>query len=338
MGCGSRARLAAVLLVALLGISACSPPPDCHRAEVFCAALVTDTQGLNDLGLNQNTWAGLQQSQADGVIDHAACIESVDVRDYEKNIAYFVDAGYDVIVTSGPGLRSATLRSADLEPAPVFVGMNQAQADPPPNFIPVTFPEDQMGFLAGVLAARSSGTKIVGAVCETSGIGAMWRYCEGFRAGVKYAGASVKAVVVYRDDGSRDDLFNDPEWGAETARSLIEQGADVIFAAGGNTAVGALRAAGGGNVRAIGVERDQRAVLGEEGSGVIASFRGGASSTVQELMRTLRAGNLPEAGVNPIEFVLLEEVVPRGLTAEMNEILSGLMDGTIKTNVTFEKK
>lgn len=335
---GSLPRLAAVLLILVAGISACSQPPDCHREEVFCAGLVTDTQGLNDLGLTQNTWAGLERSRADGVIDHAAYIESVDVRDYEKNIAYFVDEGYDVIVTSGPGLRSATLRSADLYPDPVFIGMNQPEADPPPNFVPVTFPEDQMGFLAGVLAARMSGTKTVGAVCETSGISSMWRYCEGFRAGVNHSGEPVKAIVVYRDDGSRDKLFNDPEWGAETARSLIRQGADVIFAAGGNTAAGALRAAGGGNVRAIGVERNQRAVLGDEGLGVVASFLGGASSTVEELMRNVRAGNLPEARIHPLELVLLEEVVPRGLAAELNEILSNLADGTLKTNVTFEKK
>lgn len=335
---GSLPRLAAVLLILVAGISACSQPPDCHREEVFCAGLVTDTQGLNDLGLTQNTWAGLERSRADGVIDHAAYIESVDVRDYEKNIAYFVDEGYDVIVTSGPGLRSATLRSADLYPDPVFIGMNQPEADPPPNFVPVTFPEDQMGFLAGVLAARMSGTKTVGAVCETSGISSMWRYCEGFRAGVNHSGEPVKAIVVYRDDGSRDKLFNDPEWGAETARSLIRQGADVIFAAGGNTAAGALRAAGGGNVRAIGVERNQRAVLGDEGLGVVASFLGGASSTVEELMRNVRAGNLPEARIHPLELVLLEEVVPRGLAAELNEILSNLADGTLTTNVTFEKK
>ena len=330
--------LTAVLLILTTGLSACSQPPDCHREEVFCAGLVTDTNGLNDLGLTQNTWAGLERSQADGVIDHAAYIESVDVRDYEKNIAYFADAGYDVIVTSGPGLRSATLRSADLYPDPVFIGMNQPEADPPPNFVPVTFPEDRMGFLAGVLAARMSRTKTVGAVCETSGVGSMWRYCEGFRAGVDYSGEPVEAIVVYRDDGSRDKLFNDLEWGAETALSLIGQGVDVIFAAGGETAAGALRAAGGGNVRAIGVERDQRAVLGDEGLGVVASLLGGASSTVEELMRAVRAGNPPEARVNPVELVLLEEVVPRGLAAELNGILANLADGTLKTNVTFEKK
>jgi len=338
MGFKSRTGLACVLSLLLLGVSACSQPPDCHREEVFCAGLVTDTNGLNDLGLNQNTWAGLEQSGADGVIDQAAYIESVDARDYEKNIAYFVDEGYDVIVTSGPGLRSATLRSADLYPDPVFIGMNQSEADPPPNFILVTFPEDQMGFLAGVLAARLSGTKTVGAVCETSGIDAMWRYCEGFRAGVTYSEEPVKAIIVYRDDGSRDKLFNDPEWGAEITQSLVQQEADVVFAVGGETAIGALRTAGELNIRAIGVERDQRTAMGNEGSGVVSSLWGNASSTVQELMRTLRAGNMPEARVNPVEFVLLEEVIPRGLAGEMNEILSGLMDGTIKTNVTFEKK
>jgi basic membrane protein A len=216
--------------------------------------------------------------------------------------------------------------------------MNQSEADPPPNSILVTFPEDQMGFLAGVLAARLSGTNTVGAVCETSGIGSMWRYCEGFRAGVTYSEEPVKAVIVYRDDGSRDKLFNDPEWGAEITRSLVQQEADVVFAAGGGTAIGALRTAGELNIRAIGVERDQRTAMGSEGSGVVSSLWGNASSTVQELMRTLRAGNMPEARVNPVEFVLLEEVIPRGLAGEMNEILSGLMNGTIKTNVTFEKK
>ena len=63
--------------------------------------------------------------------------------------------------------------------------MNQPHEEVRPNLIPITFAEDQMGFLAGALAARISETQIVGAVCETSGIDSMWRYCEGFRAGVQ---------------------------------------------------------------------------------------------------------------------------------------------------------
>lgn len=337
MGCRSVARLAGVLLLLAAGISACSPQPDCRRKDVFCAALVTDTRGLNDFGLTQNTWAGLQRAQANGTVDHAAYIESLDRRDYEKNIAFFAEEGYDVIVTSGIGLQDAALHSADLYPDAFFIGMNQPVAKPPPNFIPVKFPEDQMGFLAGLLAARLTRSKTVAAVCETSGIDSIWRYCEGFRAGVKYAEETTKVIVIYRDGGSRTKLFNDPAWGSETAQSLIQQGADVIFAAGGETAAGALRAATALQTLAIGVERDQAAALGEEGSSVAASILGGAGLTVEEVMRSIRAGKPPLSQSGSVEIIAAAEIIPSRLTAEAQEVLSGLREGRIKTNVVPEK-
>lgn len=338
MRLASRVRaMFCILAIALTGIPACSEAPDCHREDVFCAALVTDTNGLKDFALNQNTGEGLEQSQAAGLVDQVAYIESVNPKDYEKNIAFFAESGYDVIVTAGFGLRDATLRSATLYPDPVFIGMNQPDEDSAPNYLPVTFPEDQMGFLAGVSAARLTQSKIVGAVCETSSIDAMWRYCEGFRSGAAYADESVKVFVVYRDDGSRDKLFIDPEWGYETAWSIAREEADVIFAAGGETAVGALRAAKDAKIHAIGVERDHRAALGEEGSGMAASIMGDASSTVQTLIGSIKTGKFPESPPGPIEFVPAAEAISDSLFLEINEILSGFADGSIKTNVTFEK-
>lgn len=327
-----------ILAIVLLGVTACAQSPDCFREDIFCAALVTDTRGLNDFGINQNTWAGLTQSKADGVADQIAYIESVDTRDYEKNIAFFVNAGYDMIFTSGIGLRAATLHSADLYPDSVFVGMNQPDEESVPNFISVTFAEDQMGFFAGALAARLTRTNIIGAVCETSGIDSIWRYCEGFRAGAKYTDDSVEVVVFYRDDGSSEKLFIDEAWGAENAKSLIQRGADVIFAVGGETGVGALRAADQAKVHAIGAERDQGAALADKGSSVVTSVLGRASFTVQELMRGVKVGNLADAERSPIGYVSLESVVQKSLILEMDEILAGLATGEIKTNVTFEKR
>ena len=330
-------RLLSLLAIVLLSVSACAQSPDCFQEEVFCAALVTDTRGLQDFGLNQDTWAGLQRSKAEGVVDEVAYIESVDARDYEKNITFFVNAGYDVIVTSGVGLGDATLRSADLHPDSVFVGMNQPDEESVPNFISVTFPEDQMGFLAGVLATRVTRTKIIGAVCETSGIGAMWRYCEGFRAGAAYADDTVEVIVIYRDDGSREKLFIDEEWGIENAQSVIQDGADVLFAAGGITGVGALRAATAAQVNSIGAERDQHSALADEGSSVVTSILGRASSTVQELMRRIKAGNLADAEMSLIGYVPMEGFVPKNVIADMDQILLGLITGEIKTNVAVEK-
>jgi len=325
------------LAIMLLSVPACTQSPDCFSKNVFCVALVTDTKGLNDYGMNQDTWAGLTQSKTDGIIDQIAYIESIDKRDYEKNITFFVNAGYDVIITSGVGLQAATPHSADLYPASVFIGMNQTDDESKPNFIAVTFPEDQMGFLAGALATRLTRTNIIGAVCETSGIDAMWRYCEGFRAGAKYANNSADVIVVYRDDGSRDKLFLDDAWGFDNAQTLIKHGADVLFAVGGETGVGALRAATEAKIKSIGAERDQGAALGEEGSSVVTSVLGRGSSTVEELIRRVKDGNLADSKTNPIRYIASDEIIPKAIILEMDEFLNKLANGEIKTNVVYQK-
>ncbi len=103
----------------VLILSACAQASDCFREDVFCAGLVTDVLGIEDHGMNQDTWAGLQDAKASGVVDRVEYIESNDTRDYEKNIAYFAEHGYDVIVTTGVGMSDETLRAADLKPEAV---------------------------------------------------------------------------------------------------------------------------------------------------------------------------------------------------------------------------
>jgi basic membrane protein A len=332
------------IFVALV-LGSCTTLPDCFRENVFCAGLVTDVLGIEDHGVNQNTWTGLQEAKASGVVDQVDYIESIDTRDYEKNIAYFAEKGYDVIVTAGVGMRDETLRSADLKsfdpaqgkPDTVFVGMNQPHEEARPNIVPVTFAEDQMGFLAGDLAARISETRIIGAVCETSGIDSMWRYCEGFRAGALFVDENVQVLVTYRDDGDREKLFIDEAWGYDTAQGLIQRGADVVFAAGGATGQGALRAAAEAGIKSIGSERDQRAVLAESGSGVATSVLGNASFEVQNVMRLLRGGNIQELKSGQIEYVPFDQKVPESMTQEMDTLLLALWIGEIKTNVTLSK-
>lgn len=321
----------------MASLAACRGSPDCSREEVFCAALVTDTLGVKDHGANQEAWAGLQSAKSTGLADHVAYIESVDTRDYEKNILYFADKGYDVIVTTGAGMHDETLRAADLKPDSVFIGINQTHRESRPNLISITYPEDQMGFLAGVLAARLTETGVVAGVCESSGIEAMWRYCEGFRAGVGYADENVRVLIAYRDDGHREKLFVDEAWGYENADKFIFRGADVVFAAGGATAQGALRAASDAEVYAIGTERDQRAALAESGSGVATSVIGWTSFEVWETMRLLRAGESPGMRIGQFVYLSLPLEFSESLTQELDAVLFGLWVGEIRTNVPPKK-
>jgi basic membrane protein A and related proteins len=324
-----------ILIILLL--ASCSSSSDCFREEVFCAGLVTDTLGIDDHGVNQDAWLGLQQSKVDKVIDQIAYIESVDTRDYAKNIDYFIEQGYDVILTSGIGLDDETLRAAILQPDTVFIGIQQPQAKPPKNLIPVTFAEDQMGFLAGALAAELTKTKIVGAVCETPGIDAMWRYCEGFRAGVSYVDDTIPVVILHREGGDSEKLFIDEAWGAERAHYLINRGVDVIFAAGGATGQAALRVASQEGMYAIGTERDQAAALDGSGKGVVTSIYGRASFEVQNLMRLIRQGATPGAGSGQFGYILLSEKFPESLSIELDRLARDLMNGEVQTSVPLQK-
>ena len=336
-----------ILTIALLGLSGCTQSSDCSRKDVFCVGLVTDVLGIDDHGMNQYTWVGLEEAKASGLADRVDYIESVDARDYEKNIAYFAEKGYDVIVTTNMGPQDETLRGADLYPdspqgaAPVFIGMNQPQEEARSNLIPVTFPEDRMGFAAGALAARISETQIVGAVCETSGIDSMWRYCEGFRAGVvfvnRFVNRNVKALVIYRDNGDSEKLFVDEAWGHETALGLIQRGADVIFAAGGATGQGALKAANELHVKGIGSERDQGAVLGESGSSVVTSLFGAANLEVQKAFRMIKEGNIHKVETGQIQYVPFDKKYPENWAQEMDMLLLALQNGDVKTKVSLTK-
>lgn len=328
-----------VLAIVLFGPAACLQSPDCSRKDVFCAALVTDTLGIEDHGLNQDTWLGMTQAKDAGLLDRIAYIETVDPRDGEKNILKFAKDGYDVIFTVGMGLRKETVHYADLYPDSVFIGINQSDDESRPNLISVVFSEDQAGFLAGALAARLTETRVIGAACETSSLDSMWRYCEGFRAGAQFMDEKVKVFVKYRDGGSSEKLFIDGEWGGKTAEEMIQQGADVIFGAGGATGQGALIAAAREDVYAVGAEKDQGSVLTEASQKIVTSFYGRASLQILEMMRRIKSGekvngNVP--GVIGLSSYNPNIQISDEIKGEIDQLLAGLSAGTIKTGIPVQ--
>jgi basic membrane protein A len=334
-----RSTIAGLLLaITLSGQPACAGSPDCLRKDIYCAGLVTDTLGVNDHGFNQDTWVGLQQTRDQGLVDHVAYIESGDSRDFGKNIAFFVQEGYDVIITTGAGLRDETLLAADFYPDTVLIGMDQPAGDPRPNLLSITFPEDQAGYWAGALAAYITGTRTVGAVCETSGLDSQWRYCEGFRAGVAYIDENIKVLIKYREEGSREKLFIDSAWGEATAVEFIRQGADVIFAAGGGTGQGALLAAAGAGVHAIGAERDQAQVLPEARPALVTSVYGQARPEVLKWIQSLRAGKTIEAVASgSIGYVPFKGLFPETGKFDLDRLLLDLSGGALKTGIPSER-
>lgn len=335
-----------LVLVAAMLLPACKPStPDCTKANVFCVGLVTDVGKIDDKSFNQSTWEGVQMAKKDGVADWVQYIETTDAKDYDKNIATFADAGYDVIVTVGFALGEATYAAAQKYPDIKFIGVDQFQewpftedtADDVANLAGLNFPEDQAGFLVGALAAMMSKSGKIGSVCGTDVVPPVWRFGEGYRAGAAYIDPNVEVTVVYHSDVGFDKTFTDPEWGAATANSMIDKGVDVIFGAGGKTGNGAVIAAAQRGVYAIGVDTDQYYTLPEAASRLLSSAMKLLTPGTYDLIKLAKEGNFPsgnylgKAGYAP--FHDLEKEVPADVKSKMEEINKGLLDGSIVTGV-----
>jgi basic membrane protein A len=328
------------LFISIL-LTACTPPEmDCARSDIYCVGLVTDTGGLQDYGLTQSAWEGIQKALTDGIIQKADFIESVDARDYAKNLGTFAETGYDVIVSSGVGLENNTLQAADLYPDSVFIGLDQPAEPAHKNFIAVNFPEDQGGFLAGVLAANMTDTGVIGAACETSGIPSNWRACEGFRAGAEYTDLEVRIFITYREGGHRDDLFRDEAWGRETALGMLADGADIIFGVGGGTGQGALAAASQAGAWAIGSEQDQFQVRREAGAMILASVTPDAGPILYQVLGLIPLAQPPSPLMGEMRLSPFHEAgrfIPLALQDRLVELQLALKNGDISTGVPSEK-
>ena len=339
----------AVLMVATMILAACAPAEaDCSSEDVFCVGLVTDVGKINDKSFNQSAWEGVQQAESD-LGAKVQYIETADAKDYDKNIATFADAGYDVIVTVGFGMGEATVKAAGLYPDVKFVGVDQFQAweydgDDSTNVANVAglnFPEDNAGFLVGALAAMMSESHAIGAVCGTDVVPPVWRFGEGYKAGAAYAdgmnGTTTEVFVVYHSDVGFDKTFTDPEWGAQTAQSMMDQGADAIFGCGGITGNGAITAAAQAGAYAIGVDADQYFTLPEAAPRMLSSAMKLITPGVFDLVKLGHDGSFPSgnffgtAGYAPYHD--LDSEVPAEVKAEMEKIFAGLNDGSITTDV-----
>ncbi len=341
--------LAVVLMAAML-LPACAPSaPDCTKANVFCVGLVTDVGKVDDKSFNQTAWEGVQKAKTDGNADWIQYIETTDSKDYDKNIATFADAGYKVIVTVGFNLTEATYAAAKKYPNTKFIGIDQFLSKdanhpewPLANLVAIVYNEDQSGFLVGALAAMMSKSHKIGAVCGTDAVPPVWRYGEGYKAGAAYEdqknGTTTEVTVVYHSDVGFDKTFTDPTWGADTANSMIDKGADAIFGCGGKTGNGAVDAAAQRGVYGIGVDADQYYTLPEAQKYLLSSAMKPETAPVAEVIGLTKAGNFPSGGlyVGPSGYAPYHDLasqVPANVDAEMQALVKGLTDGSLKTNV-----
>jgi basic membrane protein A len=313
---------------------------DCSKYDLSTLkiGLVTDVGQIDDKSFNQSSWEGVLSAETCGA--SVKYIQTMNPTDYANNIAEFAESGYNIIVTVGYALGTATTEAAALYPDVTFIGVDQAQADTIPNVVGLVFHEDQSGYLAGVLAARLTKTNVIAAVLGTDLVPPVVAFKEGYEAGAKSVNPDIKIISTYHP-GGLDVAFIDPEWGAATAKQALDQNADVVFGAGGKTGNGALIevanhvGASGPPPFCIGVDTDQWLTVPEAHPCLVSSAMKLLDVGVSDIVKAyadnqVQPGNFfGQAALAP--FHDLDSYVPADVQTELQTVAAGLADGSITT-------
>ncbi len=330
--------LLSLLILTALMLTACgggeATEADCGNEDTFCVGLVTDVGEVDDKSFNQSAWEGVQQAEKDlGALVNF--VETKDPKDYAANIALFADKNYDVIVTVGFGMGEATGIAASEYPDIAFIGVDQWNDGSIANVTGLLFPEDKAGFLAGALAAMMTKTDTIAAVLGTDLVPPVVAFKEGYEGGARYINPDINLISTFHP-GGLEVAFTDPEWGGTTAKQAIDNGADVVFGAGGKTGNGALEeVATHAGLFCIGVDTDQWLTVPAAHPCLISSAMKLITPGVFDLVSLAKDGAFPgglyfgETGLAP--FHDFDSQVPQDVKDKLAEIDAGLNDGSIST-------
>ena len=334
----------AVGLVAVVGLAACGSSSSSDTTVAAGAAglacEVTDTGGVDDKGFNQIAHEGLLQAETElGVATDL--LESTTDADYAPNLQSFVDKGCNVIVTVGFLLADATKAAAEANPTVQFAIVDSNTSAP--NVQGLTFATDQPSFLAGYMAAATTKSGIVGTFGGIN-IPPVAIFMQGFAKGVEYynaqKGTSVKVLGwdIAKQDGTFSGDFNDQTKGTSIAKSMSDEGADIIFPVAGPVGLGASQFAmdSAGKVKIIGVDVDMSISNPTQAEVYVASVLKKIDAAVLQAVKDALAktgggtdylGTLENGGVG----VAITSTITPELQAELDAVTAGIIDGSIVT-------
>ncbi|MBX3577445.1 MAG: BMP family ABC transporter substrate-binding protein [Rhizobiaceae bacterium] len=234
----------------VLGLVAATALSVSAYAQDIKPGLLFDLGGKFDKSFNEASFNGAEKFKTETSIEYVDFEISNDAQ-REQALRRFAEDGRNPIVMAGFSWADALSKVAADFPDTKFAIIDMVVDAP--NVRSVVYKEHEGSYLVGIMAAMASQSKKVGFVGGMD-IPLIRKFGCGYVGGAKSAGAT---EVIQNMTGDTPAAWNDPTKGGEIARSQMDQGADVIYAAAGGTGVGVLQAAADAGKLGIGVDSNQ---------------------------------------------------------------------------------
>lgn len=232
----------AVVVVAGIAYAATSGSKG-GSSDKFTAAVVSDTNGVNDKGFNQSAWEGLEKwgkannlSKGQNGYNY---FQPKTVADYDTQLTQAATAKYNVVSAIGNTFKDSVQTVSKKYPDTKFVLVDEIADKKYKNVASVMFHSEQSSYLVGIAAATKA--KEIGD--DTVGfVGGMKNqvielFLAGYQAGVKSVDPNMKVDATYAG------TFSDPAKGQTIAKAKMAQGEHIIFQAAGGVGNGVFQAA-----------------------------------------------------------------------------------------------
>ena len=277
--------LVACATIAMVGCSSSNE----DKSEKLKVALILSEGGINDESFNQSAWEGALNAKENLDVD-VSYLESKQVSDYATNIESAIDQDNDLIIGVGFQLGDAIKEASENYPDQKFAIVDSTYDEIPSNLTPILFNEKQAGYSVGVIASELSKTKTVGFVGGMD-IPSCSNFLVGFEQAIKDEGKGVKVLSQYANS------FTDASKGKAISQQMINEGADILFMAGGGVNNGTLEVAREKGIKAIGVDMPSHHLAPET---VITSALKNVGTGVELTIKALQQNTL--TGGEPIYY------------------------------------
>ncbi len=349
-----------ILVLAAMVLSSCKPAAVATEAPVAPAATtapvegpkfkfcqVTDTGGIDDKSFNALGWAGMEAIKAKYPTVEIKYLESQQQSDYEVNINAFIAEKGELHHPVGFLLADATSAAAKANPDQKFAIID-VNADPAVTNLRGNYSKiEEATFLAGYLSA---GTSTTGKVGTYVGIlfPATQAFMDGYAMGVaKYNevhGTSVELLGwdPVKQEGLATNNFDSTDDGRKMGETLLNDGADIIMPVAGPVGLGTLAVlAEQKKGLLVGVDTDWSIQNPDKADYILANALKKIDVFVMDTCEQVIAGTfkggedyaltLANGGVALGYGSAWIDKVPAALKAEIEALIPGIVDGSIKT-------